>query len=211
MIEVIEPSIKLLTPIEHISSMLERIKYAGCTCYQSYETTKKTPTEFVNMLLTLEHTSVLEHESLSINIICDRGVSHELIRHRLISVSQESTRYCNYANKPMEFILPNWFVDIKPGQYVNPRLSHLGAEYQWLIRMINAAKTYNKLIEYGWTPQQARSVLPNSLKTELVITANLREWLHIIKLRTVKNAHPQMQQVINMIKEEFHRYLPELF
>ena len=144
--------------------------------------------------------SVLEHESLSVSIICDRGVSHELVRHRIAAYSQESTRYCNYAGKPMEFIKPCWFDEDPDSPRANSVL--------WYRMMKLAAQTYNSLIAGGWTPQQARSVLPNSLKTEIVVTANLREWLHIFDLRTAKAAHPQMRQVMEMVKAEFQRVLP---
>ena len=215
MIKIIEPSIKLLTPEIHIAGMAERIKYPGCVCYQSYETTSKTADEFIAMLVGNDHLSVLEHESISVSIICDRGVSHELVRHRLAAYSQESTRYCNYASKSMEFIKPCWFEpDWKPkkaSDIDSYDIESISASDLWFLTMNALSETYNTLIEKGYTPQQARSVLPNSLKTEIVMTANLREWLHVFKLRTAPDAHPQMRQVMEMVKTEFKRLLPGIF
>ena len=225
MIRIIDPSVKLLTPETHIAGMAERIKYAGCTCYQSYEDTHKTADEFIAMLIERGHLSVLEHESLSVSIICDRGVNHELVRHRIAAYSQESTRYCNYAGKPMEFIRPLWWQDvIECGEYTNEQIGDMvdfdtarlydsntkrvPSPYLWYLMMIGAQNSYNDMLAQGVTPQQARSVLPNSLKTEIVVTANLREWLHIFDLRTAKAAHPQMRQVMEMVKVEFQRVLP---
>jgi thymidylate synthase ThyX len=132
------------------------------------------------------------------------GNSHELVRHRLGSYSQESTRYCNYAGKDMEFIIPCFWNSPSPAK--NDELYNL-----WDCHMQQCEKIYNLMIMYGATPQEARSVLPNSLKTEIVITYNLREWRHFLKLRTHKTAHPQMREVACRILSEFKKRLPEVF
>jgi len=150
------------------------------------------------MILKAGHESVIEHESLSVRFICDRGVSHELVRHRLASYSQESTRYCNYSGG-VTFIRPcfwgeNW------------------AEYRtWKIMMARAEWAYTELLGMGCSPQQARSVLPNSLKTEIVVTANLREWRHILRLRCSKAAHPQMRQLMIPLLKQLQDRIPVLF
>jgi thymidylate synthase (FAD) len=222
MIKIIEPSVRMLTPEAHIAGMAERIKYAGCTCYQSYDDTTKSAENFIAMIIQRGHLSVLEHESLSVSIICDRGVTHELVRHRIAAYSQESTRYCNYAGKPMEFIRPLWCSASIAGDYDLPAYSALTSHINspqtddlicdrtWLLQVYEAHMAYEQLIKFGWTPQQARSVLPNSLKTEIVVTANLREWRHIFSLRTAPDAHPQMRQVMEMVRAEFGRALPWL-
>jgi thymidylate synthase (FAD) len=134
------------------------------------------------------HHSVLEHEKVTVRFIVDRGVSHELVRHRIASYSQESTRYCNYNQdrfgKEITVIEP-WF--FRPTET---------AGYQtWKAACEGCERAYFELLEGGATPQEARSVLPNSLKTEVVMTANLREWRHFLQLRCAKDAHPQMKEV----------------
>ena len=125
--------------------------------------------------------------------ICDRGVSHELVRHRPCSFAQESTRYVNYGGKDMEFIEPDGFGDWSPGTY-----------QQFVMSCTEAEDAYNAMINSRLKPQQARAVLPNALKTEIVVTADRAEWSHIRKLRTAKSSHPDMQRVMNMLPwEEF--------
>ena len=136
-------------------------------------------------------------------IICDRGVSHEIVRHRIASYSQESTRYCNYSKEKfgneLTFIKP-LFWDENTTEY---RL--------WCESMKQIEDSYIQLIDLGASPQEARSVLPNSLKTEIVVTMNLREWRHFLKLRTSSRAHPQMREVACLILNEFHNQIPIIF
>jgi thymidylate synthase (FAD) len=149
------------------------------------------------MIIERGHESVLEHASASIRFICDRGVSHEIVRHRIASFSQESTRYVNYTNSEnIGFIIPSW-LDLPEGVF---KLDQLWKEkdtgaYTWLCAISDSEKAYRDLIGAGWKPEQARSVLPNSLKTEIVMTGNFREWRHFFKLRDAAPAHPQMSQV----------------
>jgi len=131
----------------------------------------------------------LLHNCLGYKVICDRGVTHEIVRHRLFSYAQESTRYCNYKGG-VTFITPLWLYASK------------GYSITWKQHMKNSEKAYIELLNNGWTPQQARSVLPNSLKTEINIYGNMQEWSHFLKLRTSPKAHPQMQEIANMIKED---------
>lgn len=191
------------------------VEHAGRTCYKSdSEYTEQSANEFIAMIIKRGHESVLEHVSFSCRIICDRGVSHELVRHRLASYSQESTRYCNYANEHISIVIPCWLAEIQEGtcgyaDYVadKHRKNTDGAD-TWMLAMLSAEAAYQHL---GWSPQQARSVLPNSLKTELVMTANVREWRHFFKLRASKAAHPQMREIaIPMLNELYDRF-PALF
>jgi len=194
---------------------LQLIEKAGRTCYKSEEKiTEDSCIKFVDMVTKRGHRSVLEHSAMTVKIICDRGVTHEIVRHRLAAYSQESTRYCNYKGG-VTFVIPPW-VDIKPGEYYEMMLSEdkkIGdAKTCWFNTMLLLEENYKKLLEIDqWSPQQARSVLPNSTKTEIVVTANFREWRHILRLRTSKAAHPQMQEIMIPILKELNKLFPILF
>jgi len=209
---LVKPSFEILTRID-IPKILGNIERAGRTCYKSEaKITQDSAREFVAKIIASGHHSVLEHENISVKIICDRGVTHEIVRHRLAAYSQESTRYCNYKGG-VTFVIPPW-VNIKEGDHsIDLTLlpEELNVEYLWLLHMGLAERDYIQLLNQGWSPQQARSVLPNSLKTEIVITANIREWRHILNLRTSKAAHPQMQEIMMPILTEFSRLIPVLF
>jgi thymidylate synthase (FAD) len=159
------------------------------------------------MLIKSGHESVLEHEKITVRFVCDRGVSHELVRHRLASFSQESTRYCNYSKDKfggeLTFIVPLF------GDDGDDVIS--AEEIEWKKAMADAERHYMNLIKMGCVPQQARSVLPNSLKTEVVITANIREWRLIFKQRTGKKAHPQMRELMCPLLDELKESLLPLF
>lgn len=199
---LVKPSYEIVSEIEK-DKILKNIEVIGRTCYKSeYKITKESCYKFIEMLLSNGHESVLEHEKISIKFICDRGVSHEIVRHRLASFSQESTRYCNYSSDKFNNALT--IIDIRPfmddDQYE-----------QWLEMMGICEDMYFTLINRGCSPQIARSVLPNSLKTEVVVTANIREWRTIFKQRTSIKAHPQMRQLMIPLLEELKDKLPILF
>ena len=163
------------------------IEQAAKTCYQSeLAKTYNEKKEFVRKLIKNGHTAMLEFVDITFRIITDRGVSHELVRHRMASFAQESTRYCNYGGKDMEFIKP---VTLNEGTrgFVN-----------WYDMMCYAEKYYNYLINDGYSPQIARSVLPNSLKTEICMKMNMRSFRNFIQLRTAKTTHPDMQHIANL-------------
>jgi thymidylate synthase (FAD) len=149
---------------------------------------------FVNMIKTNQHESVLEHPSASFSIICDRGVSHEIVRHRIAAYSQESTRYCNYSKEGFG----SEITVVRP-----PDLPDDGK--WWEVGMYDTEKAYITLLSQGASPQIARSVLPNSLKTEIGMTANFREWRHFLRLRTSPKAHPQMREIAEMIRTHLLR------
>jgi thymidylate synthase (FAD) len=180
--------------------ILKNLERYGRTCYKSEDRiTPESAREFVARILKGGHESVIEHEKVTVRIICDRGVAHEIVRHRIASYSQESTRYCNYKSRGIQVIEPFFFVgDNKKYQI-------------WLSTMHACEDAYNALIKAGATPQEARSVLPNSLKTEIIITYNLREWRHFFRLRCSKQAHPQMREVIIPLLQEFKRRIPVIF
>ena len=207
---LVKPSFEILSIMSE-SQELSLIETAGRVCYKSED--KITPTssqQFCQRLTKLGHESVIEHSAMTVKFIVDRGVSHELVRHRLCAFSQESTRYCNYKGG-VTFILPPWCI-IEAGEYIN--VDEIGSdqgEYDWVFAMLSAENTYIELLKFGWSPQQARSVLPNSLKTEIVVTANFREWRHIFKLRTSKAAHPQMKEIMLPLLKEVKRRIPVIF
>lgn len=175
---------------------VEIIENAARTCYQSEPQGK--PGDLVQRLIKLGHHSVLEHVSASVRIVTNRGVSHELVRHRLTSYSQESTRYCNYGGKEIEFIKPVW----EPDELVTPAF--------WYACQ-HSENTYNTLLQLGWRSEQAREVLPNALKTEIVMTCNLREWRHFFTLRCSPKAHPQMRALATSMLVGFQKEIPIIF
>ena len=160
------------------------------------------------------------HEKrITVKFICDRGVSHELVRHRVFSFAQESTRYCNYSKdkfgNELTFIIPGWFKTLKEAsdeillqtyskEQVEKGMNRYYAvdncENEWIISLLDQEVVYISLIDNGWTPQQARAILPNSLKTELVMTGFESDWEGFFKLRCDKAAHPDMQVLANKLK-----------
>lgn len=216
--KLIKPSTQILSKLDGFE-ILRNLEIAGRTCYKSEDKiTDESAKQFVKMLLTRGHESVLEHEKVTVKFICDRGVSHELVRHRIASFSQESTRYCNYSkdkfDNQLTFIIPKWIEDLEDGEYVAHAMYHHSKSdvcKQWYDIMMNSEFIYDDLIRGGWKPQQARSILPNSLKTEIVITANIREWRTIFKQRTSKAAHPQMRELMCPLLDELRTIIPVVF
>lgn len=210
---LIKPSFHFLTEIDR-KKILSKLEFAGRICYKSEaKITEKSAENFITKILLNGHESIIEHFNVTVKIICDRGVTHELVRHRLVSYSQESTRYCNYKGG-VTYIIPPW-VGFKPGNYTHSDamswMVPFNADQTWFCSMLDHEDQYIGLLEMGWSPQQARSVLPNSLKTEIIVTTNLREWRHILKLRTSKAAHPQMQEIMIPLLEEFKSKIPIIF
>jgi thymidylate synthase (FAD) len=209
---LIKPSYEILTPINgmEILSFLEK---AGKTCYKSESTiTDESCVRFCKNILNRNHESVIEHINISVKFITDRGVLAELTRHRLASYSVESTRYVSYKQKGLTFIIPPW-CDINPGdyEYNQPLNTKDINSIKWVKALWGAEFYYLDLITSGWQPQQARSVLPNSLKTEIVTTVNLREWRHIFKLRTASTAHIQIQEIMKPLLSELKTKIPIIF
>ncbi|MBN1376603.1 MAG: FAD-dependent thymidylate synthase [Dehalococcoidia bacterium] len=197
--DIIAPSFEILSRIDY-PAMLKAIETAGRTAYKSENLmTEDSSERFVKMLLSRGHESVLEHINITVRFICDRGVSHELVRHRLAAYTQESTRYVNYEKKGLSVINPVVFN------------SDRGKHAVWEEAMRQAEHYYNKLIEMGAKPEEARTVLPQSTKTEIVTTCNIREWRNILKLRTTPAAHPQMREIMTALLNKFHLEMPALF
>jgi len=217
--KLIKPSTQILSDING-KTIIQSIERAGRTCYKSEELiTDESAEKFIAKLIQLGHESVLEHQSISVLFVCDRGISHELVRHRIASFSQESTRYCNYAKEKfgneLTFIQPFWLSDeqldlvkiLNEHNYMKiDRVTKL-----WYHSMSNSEQVYLDLLKEGWVAQEARSVLPNALKTEIVITANLREWRTIFKQRAQKVAHPQMRELMCPLLRQFQKLVPIVF
>lgn len=204
---VIEPSYIIEDELDP-QRMMKTIERAGRTCYKSESNISEGSAEkFIANIIGRGHESVIEHEKITVRFICDRGVTHELVRHRLASYSQESTRYCNYANdkfgNELTFIRPCfWDESTEEGK------SKMAV---WKEAMENIEREYNELIAMGAKPEEARSILPNSLKTEIVVTMNLRSWRHFFELRTSERAHPQIRQIANMLLADLKTQLPVIF
>ena len=203
--------IEQITPTQEAYSLLERI---GRVCYKSEDRiTEDSATKFIKSIVARNHLSVIEHCVVTIRFITNRGVSHELVRHRIASFSQESTRFCNYNKQNhLEFIIPHW-LDVKEGVFSYNDLTpgSLAPEQIFLYGLLMAEEAYNSLIVGGKKPEDARDILPIDVKTEIVVTANLREWLLICNLRTAKAAHPNMRQVMSMVLDALQLKYPEIF
>lgn len=204
--KIIKPSFEILTPIDR-EYMLKQIETIARTCYKSEDKiTDESAPKMVKGLIKSEHLAMIEHEHISVKFICDRGVSHEIVRHRLASYAQESTRYCNYSSgkhgNEITVIEPFFFKEGTP-------------EYRiWKRSCETAEIAYMDLLNEGRSPQEARSVLPNSLKTEIVVTMDLREWIHFFNLRvlgTTGAPHPQMKESALPVLAVFAEALPEVF
>lgn len=201
--KIIKPSYVIYNPPTQ-ESLLTKIESCGRVCYKSEDKiTPESATKFVAGIIKRGHEAVLEHASLTVKFICDRGVTHEIVRHRLANYCQESTRYCNYSQDKFG----NEITVIEPSFWEKGSLQYT----VWESACKLAEEGYFNLINNGATPQEARSVLPNSLKTELVMTANIREWRHFFKLRCSSAAHPQMREIASMVLEDFQERYPVLF
>lgn len=201
--KVISPRFEILTPLDG-RAILQHIEACGRVCYKSEnKITENSAAAFVVGIIKRGHEAVLEHFNITGKFICDRGVSHEIVRHRVASYCQESTRYCNYSkdgfNSEITVIMPCYLTQGTGGWNI------------WVQACASAERAYFDLLEFGCSPQEARAVLPTSLKTEVVMTANLREWRHFFKLRTAQAAHPQMREVACMALQQMQATVPVIF
>lgn len=216
---IMKPSFEILTPIsEGGIEELKHIEKIARVCYKSEglitedgESAKK----MIKMLINRDHTAMIEHSSLSVKFTVDRGVSHELVRHRIASFAQESTRYVNYSLD--KFGNEINVINIKDGIALDSKMKNMDADTigiiiaEWLSAMEDAERHYMRMIELGATPQIARSVLPNSTKTEITITANYRGWRNFFKLRVPVTVHPQMREITIPLLKELKSRLPIIF
>ncbi len=201
--KIIAPYHEIISKIDG-AEMLRNIELCGRVCYKSEDRiTDGSAEKFVGMILKSGHESVLEHEKITVRFVCDRGVTHEIVRHRIASYSQESTRYCNYSKDKfggeITFIRPCFWAEDDEKFAV------------WKETMQSIEDSYVKLISLGAKPEEARSILPNSVKTEIMVTMNLREWRHFFKLRTAERAHPQIREVAIPLLNELKGLVPVIF
>lgn len=200
---IIKPSVEIVTPIDE-TDVIRHLELCGRVCYKSEDRiTDESGGKFIQQIIRRGHESVLEHASFTVKFIVDRGVSHEIVRHRLAAYSQESTRYCNYTGdkfgSEITVIEPCFLIrDTKAWE-------------RWEDACSDAEDAYFDLLEWGCSSQEARSVLPNSLKTELMMTADIREWRHFLRLRTGKGAHPQMREIATQLLGRCKEKMPLLF
>ena len=201
--KIIKPGFEFITPIDG-SVILKRLEECGRVCYKSEgKITDDSAPKFVAGIIKRGHEAVLEHCSFTVKFICDRGVSHEIVRHRLASYCQESTRYCNYGKDQFG----SEITVIEPC-YLN---KDTFAYDEWKEACRRAETAYFNLLNWGLSPQEARAVLPNSLKTEVVMTANIREWRHFLRLRTSTGAHPQIREIATPLLRGLQRIVPICF
>lgn len=201
--KIIEPAVELVDDFD-AAAIMRKLERAGRVCYKSEGNIKPDSAEkFIRGIIKRGHESVIEHAAVSFKIICDRGVTHELVRHRLASYSQESSRFCDYSagkfGGELTFIKPCFWSEDDD----NFRL--------WRETMALVEKNYLALRAAGARPEEARSILPNSLKTEIFVTMNLRELRHFLRLRTAPAAHPQMREVALKILDMMLEKLPAVF
>lgn len=201
--KVIEAGYEILD-VMNGDAVLERIERVARTCYKSEGNIKDgSAAKMVKRLIRDGHEAMIEHYSFSVKFIVDRGISHEIVRHRIASFAQESTRYCNYTKDDFG----NEITVIEPCYLIKDTPAYKA----WKDCCQEAENTYFALLDAGLMPQEARAVLPTSLKTELVVTADLREWRNIFKLRCSKKAHPQIQEVMLPLLNEMHKKIPVVF
>lgn len=216
---VLKAGYEILTPIsENGIKELQHIERIGRVCYKSEDKITddgESAKKFVKMLIANEHEAMIEHSTLSVLFTVDRGVSHEMVRHRIASFAQESTRYVNYSKE--KFGNEITVIDIENGICGDGKMKNTDADKigelhtEWLDAMRDAERHYMKMIACGASPQIARSVLPNATKTNLIITANYREWRAFFKLRTAPSAHPQIREVAIPLLAELQKKIPVVF
>ena len=201
--KIIKPSVEFITPLNG-KVIMERLEECGRVCYKSEDSiTEGSAEKFLKGVISRGHEAVLEHCSFTVKFICDRGVSHEIVRHRLAAYCQESTRYCNYSKDKYN----NEITVIEPCYLTQGTESYA----RWEKACKEAESAYFDLLKAGCSAQEARAVLPNSLKTELVMTADIREWRHFLRLRCSRAAHPQIREVATQLLEMLQWDMPVLF
>jgi len=198
--KIIQPSYEILTSLENSHHIIQDIEAIGRTCYKSEaKINPMSASKFVTDLVTRKHHAMIEFFDIVVRFIHNRGFTHEMVRHRLCSFAQESTRYCDYEGG-LTVIEPFWMKEYSEDEYL-----------EWFGHMNHAEVVYRNLKKKGLSPQEARGVLPIDIKTEIVVKCNLREWSHIFDLRCSSKAHPDMRRVMLPLQKEFQRELPEIF
>ena len=226
--KLIKPKVEILDKLDE-RAVIGRIATVARTCYKS-ENMRTADKDYalVKRLIDSKHDAMLEFVDVTVKFTCDRAIANELVRHRMASYAQESTRYCNYSKdkfgNELTFIIPSW-LNIPEGSYtywdgdwvdINKMKINMPANNEdtitdWLFNLRNTGLTYRLLTNKGWTAEQARSVLPLCTKTEINMKANLREWRHFFRLRCSKHAHPDMRVLALDLLKQMHDKLPTIF
>ena len=216
--KLIKPKVEILDRIDS-DQVIADITTVARTCYKSEDVrTKEKDKALVRRLIESKHEAMLEFVDVTVKFTTDRGVSHELVRHRMASFAQESTRYCNYSkdkfNNELTFIIPSWLdweeEAIHRGDFEKSGSGSVDSQL-FINNLLNAEETYLKLIKEGWTAEKARMVLPMSIKAEINMKANLREWRHFFKLRCHKTAHPDIRVLALDLLKQMHEQIPIIF
>ena len=213
--KAIQAKYEIITNLDG-DKILKDIELVARTCYKSEDKiTDDSAKKMVANLIKHGHEAMIEHSQMSVRFYCDRGVSHEMVRHREASFGQESTRYCNYSKDKFDNSVT--YIDLSTGMELDTKVKELPIDAkqrilnEWIEACEDAERHYFNMLKFGATPQIARSVLNNSTKTEIVITANMREWRHIFKLRADAPAHPQMRELMIPLLHELQSKVPVLF
>lgn len=215
---LIKPKVEVLDRFKR-QQVIGRIATVARTCYKSEDLrTADKDALLVKRLIESKHEAMLEFIDITVKFTCDRGVSHELVRHRLASFAQESTRYCNYSKdkfgNELTFIIPSWLnwneQTIHDGDFKKSGSGSIDSQI-FIHSLLKAENDYMSLIHEGWTAQQARMILPMSIKTEINMKCNLREWRHFLNLRCSQAAHPDIRVLALDLLKQFHDRIPIIF
>lgn len=208
--EIVNQGYTLITPHDQEAAhrQLSNLEEIVRVCYKSEEKiTEDSYKKFLHMLIDKGHHAMLEHTFMQVRFICDRGITHEIVRHRLASYAQESTRWCDYGGKGIKVICPGDIAE----EYAKGTPKGISGYRSWEASMKEAQLRYNMLRSEGFPPQDARAALPTCLKSELVVSTNFREWRHIFNMRTPISAHPDMRRLMKPLLEEVKELIPIIF
>lgn len=218
--QIADSSYRIMTDIvgrkEEMYNLIEEV---GRTCYRSEtKDIEGHGAKFVKSIVKRKHLGLLEHALMTVEFIVDRGITHEVVRHRHASFAQESTRYCNYSKG--KFGNEITVINIDGGMDIDPVMQKLSNDekfeiwLEWKEACVHAQNSYMRMLKLGASPQMARGVLPTSLASNIKVTANLREWRHIFALRALEltgSVHPQMLEVMVPLYKECLAAMPEVF
>lgn len=200
MVSFIPQSFKILGIFPE-NNLLEFIENIARVSHMSHNKTEPgSAKKLLSIIIKNNHNTILEFGEMIVEFLTDRGNTHELVRHRIASFNQTSTRFVDYKKKQLDFIKPVWLKDMS-NESINV----------YIEACQQSQDSYLKLLGLGWKPQQARCVLNHSIASNIVIKANLREWKHIFKLRTAPDAHPQIKSLMTELLIETKKKIPLIF
>ena len=216
--KLIRPSVEIPENIDGVQ-ILKTLEKVARTCYKSEDKITEddnSARKLIGTIMQVHHESILEFVDITVKFTCSRVTSQSIVRHRLGSYAQESTRYCNYSkdkfDNQLTFIIPQWSM-LSQGEYtVDDVLENAEPrDCIFLENCKNAELTYNRLVKVGCRAEEARDVLPLSVKTEINVKYNLREWRHFFELRCSSKAHPEIRLLARTLLKRFHEEIPLIF